>query len=157
MSIQNVSSIGKASFQGNFKKTTEVKTAPNKIKDDKKKLALTLGGLATLGLVSAGIIYGIKTGKFGKAQQETQEQGQKIVEKSKELTKEQSEKIKGLIEGQKIPYTNNNKLAGRTTDKFYATFNGQDVIVEHKIKAVPHKGLGKMLLLEIGKQVNLLL
>lgn len=63
MAVQNVSSIGKASFQGNFKKTTEVKTAPNKIKDDKKKLALTLGGLAVAGIATIGIICKIKSGE----------------------------------------------------------------------------------------------
>lgn len=137
MSVQNVSPVGNLSFQSNIQKTTESKTAPSEIKDGKKKLTLALVGLATVGIATIGIIHLAKKGKV----QEVQEEGQQLIQKTHELAQKPTQKIQGLTEGEKIPYTNNNKLRGRTTNKFYATFNGQDVVVEQKIKAIPHKGL----------------
>ena len=108
----------------------KVAQAQKEIKDGKKKLALTLGGLATLGVVTAGVIYGIKTGKFGKVKQEAQEQGQKAIEK-----------IKGLIKGDDIPFEKGKieKLTDGDEEveielfkKYFGKYNGQEVLVEHK-------------------------
>lgn len=158
MSIQSVSSVGNTSFKNNIQKATESKTAPSEIKDGKKKLALTLGGLATLGVVTAGVIYGIKTGKIGKAQQKVQEEVQEQGQKA-------AEKIKGLIKGDDIPFekgkietttikkhrvardkagkllgdeTKELKVKKVTIGKFNANYNGKDVIVEEKNIIAPN-------------------
>lgn len=138
MSIENVSGVKPVLAQAPKKEEVEQKVAQaqKEIKDGKKKLALTLGGLATLGVVTAGVIYGIKTGKFGKGKQEVQEQGQKAVEK-----------IKGLVKGDDIPFESgkiekikigDDDAIKETFRKYGATFNGQDVVVEEKMVIAPN-------------------
>jgi len=65
MSVQNVSAIKPVLVQAPKKEEVEGKItqAQKEIKDGKKKLALALAGLATIGVVGAGILYKLKTDK----------------------------------------------------------------------------------------------
>lgn len=63
MPIQSVSFNNNVNFKGNKNNISSVKASTDETKNKKKKLVLALGGLAIMGIVTAGIIYKARKGK----------------------------------------------------------------------------------------------
>ena len=130
MNISSTMPVYSNSFQSNKINNKEITQNSNtqEVDDDNKKLVLALGCLATIGAVGIGLC-------LRKGSPATTE-GEKLIQKTEKG-------IKGLIKKEELPFNGEEIVSVKNSKgeeiakkqvncKYNATYNGNDVIVEHK-------------------------